>query len=92
MWLIIQPCTPTVPAVQYLSRPDSSYQQYQYQQSSTCSTGTRAVPAAENTHSRVRQLPNANNVIGTTYQHNTDTTMGITITDNLVDTTLYQDH
>ena len=37
-------------------------------------------------------LPNANNVIGTTYQHNTDTTMGITITDNLVDTTLYQDH
>ena len=65
---------------------NTQYQQYQYL------TGTWAVPAAENTHSRVRQLPNANNVIGTTYQHNTDTTMGITITDNLVDTTLYQDH
>eukprot|EP01052_Picozoa_sp_SAG31_P029433 SAG31_NODE_2926_length_4901_cov_2.229696_1_plen_48_part_10 len=45
-----------------------------------------AVPAAENSHSCVLILPNANNVIGTTYQHNTDTTMGITITDNLVDT------
>ena len=85
MWLIIQPCTPTVPAVpvpavqylqqQYLTVPGSAWQ-YQQQQ----------------IHSCVLRLANANNVIGTTYQHNTDTTMGITITDNLVDTTLYQDH
>ena len=50
-----------------------------------------AVPAPE--YSQLcTSTAQRHNVIGTTYQHNTDTTMGITITDNLVDTTLYRDH
>eukprot|EP01052_Picozoa_sp_SAG31_P013547 SAG31_NODE_816_length_11865_cov_38.805116_14_plen_148_part_00 len=71
-----------------------TYTQYQYLQSSTSSTRPEqylAAPAAD-----IPQLCTStaqrHNVIGTTYQHNTDTTMGITITDNLVDTTLYRDH
>ena len=58
---------------------------------STCSTSTWAVPAAPDT----AVYPCCSTPITlsfTTCQHNTDTTMGITITDNLVDTTLYRDH
>ena len=65
--------------------PAVQYQQYQYPSTAG------STPAPEYT----AVYPCCSTPITlsfTTCQHNTDTTMGITITDNLVDTTLYRDH